>query len=58
MLRVAEKLLAAKIALVKGDKKSAYELFTKAVQAEDATSYAEPPIGICRFVKCLGSTIA
>jgi tetratricopeptide (TPR) repeat protein len=43
VLRVAEKLLAAKIALVKGDKKSAYELFTKAVQAEDAISYAEPP---------------
>ena len=43
VLRVAEKLLAAKIAFVKGDKKSAYELFAKAVQAEDATIYAEPP---------------
>ena len=43
ILRLAHGMLAAKIALAKGDKKSAYELFTKAVQAEEALAYNEPP---------------
>ena len=43
ILRVAHGMLAAKIALAKGDKKPGYELFTKAVQAEEALAYNEPP---------------
>ena len=42
VLRVAENLLAAKLAFVKNDRKSAFELFASAVAAEDAIAYDEP----------------
>jgi tetratricopeptide (TPR) repeat protein len=43
VLRVAERTLQAKVTLAKGDKKSAIQLFTKAVEADDAVLYYEPP---------------
>jgi tetratricopeptide (TPR) repeat protein len=43
VLAVAENLLAARIAQARGDKQAAFELFGKAVAAEDAVSYNEPP---------------
>jgi tetratricopeptide (TPR) repeat protein len=42
VLRVAESLLQATLTFFKGDKKSAIDLFTKAVEAEDALHYNEP----------------
>jgi len=42
VMKVAELALAGKIALVRGDKKAAFDLLTKAVAAEDATYYSEP----------------
>ena len=43
VLRVAEQMLAGKIAFARGDKRTAVELLRKAVEAEDAVSYNEPP---------------
>jgi tetratricopeptide (TPR) repeat protein len=43
ILRVADRTLQAKLAFVKGDKKLANELFVKAVEADDAIHYNEPP---------------
>ncbi|HYG79094.1 MAG TPA: alpha/beta fold hydrolase, partial [Pyrinomonadaceae bacterium] len=43
VLAVAENLLAGRIALARGDRKAAFELMGKAVAAEDAVSYNEPP---------------
>ncbi len=40
---IAENVLAGKIALAKQDKKSAIESLQKAVEAEDALNYTEPP---------------
>jgi pimeloyl-ACP methyl ester carboxylesterase len=42
VLKVAEFSLAGKVALARGDKQAAVDLLTKAVAAEDGTSYAEP----------------
>jgi pimeloyl-ACP methyl ester carboxylesterase len=41
-LKVADLALAGKIAYARGDKEAAFNLLTKAVAAEDATSYNEP----------------
>jgi tetratricopeptide (TPR) repeat protein len=43
VLKVAGEMLSGKIAFVRGDKKSAIEFLRKAVEAEDAVSYNEPP---------------
>lgn len=43
VLRVAENVLAGKIAAVRGDRKSAIGLLQKAVEAEDKVGYNEPP---------------
>ena len=43
VLRVADQTLQAKLAFVKGDKKLANEMFVKAVEADDAIHYNEPP---------------
>jgi tetratricopeptide (TPR) repeat protein len=43
IMRVADRTLQAKLAFVKGDKKLANELFVKAVEADDAVHYNEPP---------------
>ena len=43
VLKVAEHLLAGKIALGRGDKATAFDLLGKSVEAEDAVSYNEPP---------------
>ena len=43
VLQVAEKMLAGKIALAGGDRRAAIEILRKAVEAEDATGYNEPP---------------
>ena len=42
VLKVADATLAGKIAYARGDKEAAFNLLTKAVAAEDATSYNEP----------------
>jgi pimeloyl-ACP methyl ester carboxylesterase/tetratricopeptide (TPR) repeat protein len=42
ILKVAELTLSGKIAYARGDKEAAFNLLTKAVAAEDATSYNEP----------------
>ena len=41
-MKIAELVHDARIALAKGDNKSAIELLKKAVEAEDALNYAEP----------------
>jgi pimeloyl-ACP methyl ester carboxylesterase len=43
VLKVADQMLAGKIALARGDKKATIETLNKAVEAEDATGYNEPP---------------
>jgi tetratricopeptide (TPR) repeat protein len=43
VLAVAEQLLAARLDLARGDRTRAVELLRKAVAAEDAVSYNEPP---------------
>ncbi len=43
VLAVAENLLAGRIAQARGDRQAAFELLGKAVAAEDAVSYNEPP---------------
>ncbi len=43
VLRIAEQVLSGKIAYLRGDKKSAIELLRKAVEAESAVVYNEPP---------------
>ncbi|MCI0528718.1 MAG: hypothetical protein L0Y56_14870, partial [Nitrospira sp.] len=43
VLKIAQNVLDAKIAMLKGDKKSAIELLRKAVEVEDTLSYDEPP---------------
>lgn len=42
VLKVADLALAGKIAYARGDKEAAFDLLSKAVAAEDATSYNEP----------------
>jgi tetratricopeptide (TPR) repeat protein len=42
IMKIAKDVLAARIALAKGDKKSAIELFKRAVAIEDALAYNEP----------------
>lgn len=43
VLKVAEQVLAGKIAFARGDKRAAIELLKKAVEAEDVVNYNEPP---------------
>ena len=43
VLRVAEQMLAGKIAMARGEKQAALALLRKAVEAEDSVSYNEPP---------------
>lgn len=43
VLKVADQMLAGKITLVRGDRRAAIEILRKAVEAEDATGYNEPP---------------
>ncbi|MFL6212483.1 MAG: hypothetical protein ACJ74J_01175 [Blastocatellia bacterium] len=42
VFKIAELMFAGKIALAKGDRKAAIELFERAVKAEDALRYDEP----------------
>jgi tetratricopeptide (TPR) repeat protein len=43
VLKVAETMLASKVALAKGDRKSAIDLLKQAASLEDALIYSEPP---------------
>src|SRR5207247_2652628 len=43
VLKIAEHTLEARIAWAKGDKKAAVEAWHKAVEAQDALNYDEPP---------------
>jgi hypothetical protein len=42
VLKIAEQVLAGKLALARGDKQAAIELLRKGVEAEDALNYNEP----------------
>jgi len=57
VLEVAENVVDARIALAKGDNKSAIELLKKAVEAEDALNYAEPPGWYIPTRESLGSVL-
>ncbi|MBI2486600.1 MAG: hypothetical protein HYW01_06510 [Deltaproteobacteria bacterium] len=57
VLGIAENILDAKIAITKGDKKSAIELLRKAVEAEDALNYTEPPGWYIPVRKSLGGVL-
>jgi len=57
VLKIAELVLDARIALAKGDKKSAIEFLRKAVEAEDALNYAEPPGWYIPVRESLGSVL-
>ena len=43
VLKIADQMLAGKIAFARGDKRTGLELLRKAIEAEDAVSYNEPP---------------
>jgi pimeloyl-ACP methyl ester carboxylesterase len=43
VIEVAERLLAGRIALARGDRNAAIELLRKSVESEDAVGYNEPP---------------
>ncbi len=57
VLKIAELVLDARIALAKGDNKSAIELLKKAVEAEDALNYAEPAGWYIPARETLGSVL-
>ncbi len=57
VLKIAELVLDAHIALAKDDKKSAIEFLRKAVEAEDALNYAEPPGWYIPTREALGSVL-
>ncbi len=57
VLKIAELFLDARIALAKDDKKSAIEFLRKAVEAEDALNYAEPPGWYIPTRESLGSML-
>lgn len=57
VLAVAEQLLAGKIAQARGDQKAAIELLKKAVVAEDAVNYNEPPDWDLPVREWLGGTL-
>jgi tetratricopeptide (TPR) repeat protein len=57
VLKVAEFVLDGKLALAKGDKKSAMEFLKKAVEAEDALGYDEPPAWFYPVRESLGGAL-
>ncbi|MGA9769620.1 MAG: hypothetical protein WBV94_11305 [Blastocatellia bacterium] len=57
VLKIAENVLSAKIALAKNDKSSAIELLKKAVEVEDALSYTEPADWNMPVRETLGSVL-
>ena len=57
VLKIAELVLDARIVLARGDNKSAIELLKKAVVAEDALNYAEPPGWYIPARESLGSVL-
>jgi len=57
VLKIAGLVLDARIALAKGDKKSAIGFLKKAVEAEDAINYAEPPGWYIPARESLGSVL-
>ncbi len=57
VLRVAENLLAAKLALAKKDKQAAVDYFKKGIAAEDALNYTEPADWYIPVRESLGSAL-
>jgi hypothetical protein len=57
VLEVAEGVLAARLAVARKDGKAAVDLLTKAVQAQDALHYGEPPDWILSVRETLGSVL-
>jgi tetratricopeptide (TPR) repeat protein len=57
ILKIAENVLSAKIALAKSDKKSAIEFLKKAVEVEDSLNYTEPADWIMPVRESLGGAL-
>jgi tetratricopeptide (TPR) repeat protein len=57
LLPIAGNVLSARIALARNDKKSAIELLRKAVVAEDALNYDEPPGWVSPVRESLGGAL-
>jgi tetratricopeptide (TPR) repeat protein len=57
VLKIAENVLDSKIALVKGDSKSAIEFLKRAVETEDALKYTEPPSWYIPVRESLGGVL-
>ncbi len=57
LLPIAGNVLSARIALARNDKKSAIELLKKAVVAEDALNYDEPPGWVSPVRESLGGVL-
>jgi tetratricopeptide (TPR) repeat protein len=57
LLAVASNVLDARIAEAKGDRKGAIESWTKAVEAEDALAYDEPPAWYYPVRESLGAAL-
>jgi tetratricopeptide (TPR) repeat protein len=57
VLKIAENVLSAKIALAKNDKSTAIELLKKAVEVEDSLSYTEPADWNMPVRETLGSVL-
>lgn len=57
LLKIASKVLDARIALAKQDKKTAVELLQEAVQMQDALAYDEPPAWFLPARETLGGVL-
>ncbi|HKP88139.1 MAG TPA: tetratricopeptide repeat protein [Blastocatellia bacterium] len=57
ILKIAENVLSAKIALAKNDKKAAIELLKKAVEVEDSLNYTEPADWVMPVRESLGAAL-
>src|ERR1051325_783713 len=57
ILQMAEKVLDARIAIAKGDRKSAIELLEAAVRLQDSQAYDEPPAWFLSSRETLGAAL-
>ncbi|HVG18277.1 MAG TPA: tetratricopeptide repeat protein [Blastocatellia bacterium] len=57
VMKIANGMLGARIALAKGDKKSAIELLRQAAEVEDALAYNEPPDWVLPVRESLGGAL-
>ena len=57
VLKIAESFLGGKIAVARGDKKTAIELFRQGVEVEDTLNYDEPADWVVPVRESLGATL-